>query len=101
MYNEQQGTAIYSTGIPVREEVITPIDSNILCAFLERQKTVKTTLRGDYSNLKKAWETGYKYIADNNLETDESSPAFEIYKSEPTLQPNPAEWITEIYIPIK
>ncbi len=100
-FNEDQRTAIYSAGIPVREKVITPADSNILCGFLPRQKVIKTTLKGDYIHLKKAWETGYKYIAGNGLELNTESPAFEVYKTDPELQPNPAEWITEIYIPIK
>ncbi|WP_298313522.1 GyrI-like domain-containing protein [uncultured Aquimarina sp.] len=100
-FNEEQGTAIYSTGIPVRDEVITPADSNIRCDFLPKQKVVKTTLKGDYANLKEAWEAGYKYINDNGLELSETSSAFEVYRVDPGLQPNPAEWITEIYIPIK
>ncbi|KAA1245625.1 GyrI-like domain-containing protein [Aquimarina sp. RZ0] len=100
-FNEEQGTAIYSTGIPVREKVITPIDSNVLCDFLPRQKVVKTTLNGDYIHLKEAWEAGYKYITDNSLEPLSDAPAFEVYKTDPEQQPNPAKWITEIYIPIK
>ncbi len=100
-FNQQQGTAIYSTGIPVRDEVITPADSNILSGSLPKQKVVKTTLKGDYINLKEAWETGYKYIDENGLELNPTSPAFEVYRTDPGIQPNPAEWITEIYIPIK
>ncbi|MDH7444486.1 SRPBCC family protein [Aquimarina sp. 2201CG14-23] len=100
-FNQEQGTAIYSTGIPVREEVITPTDSNILCGSLPKQRVVKTTLKGDISNLKEAWEAGYKYINDNGLEANAASPAFEVYRTDPGLQPNPAEWITEIYIPIQ
>ncbi|WP_405205590.1 GyrI-like domain-containing protein [Aquimarina sp. LLG6339-5] len=100
-YNEAQGTAIYSTGVPVREEVITPADSNILCSSLPKQRVVKITLNGDYINLKEAWETGYKYIDQNGLEANPESSAFEVYRSNATLQPNPAAWITEIYIPIK
>ncbi|WP_106792340.1 GyrI-like domain-containing protein [Aquimarina sp. Aq78] len=100
-YNEEQGTAIFSTAIPTRDKVITPKESSILCDFLPRQKVVKTTLKGDYINLKEAWEAGYKYIAENNLEPNIESAAFEVYRVEPRLQPNPAEWVTEIYIPIK
>ncbi len=100
-FSEEQGTAIFSTAIPTRDKVVTPKDSAILCDFLPKQKVVKTTLKGDYTNLKEAWETGYKYITDNGLELDEKSPAFEVYRVESTLQPNPADWVTEIYIPIK
>lgn len=100
-YDEQKGTAIFSTGIPTRDNIVTPPDSAIQCAKLPQQKRVKTTLKGDYSNLKEAWETAYKYIEQNNLELNEAAPAFEIYRTDPVLQPNPAEWITEIYVPIK
>ncbi len=100
-YNEEQGTAIFSTAIPTRDKVVTPKESSILCDFLPRQKVVKTTLNGDYVNLKEAWEAGYKYIEDNNLEPNTDAAPFEVYRVDPELQPNPAEWITEIYIPIK
>ena len=100
-FNEEQSTAIYSTAIPTRDKVVTPKDSAILCDFLPRQKVVKTTLTGDYGNLKEAWEAGYKYIADNGLELNTQSAAFEVYRTNPELQPNPAQYITEIYIPIK
>ncbi|WP_378187040.1 GyrI-like domain-containing protein [Aquimarina sp. W85] len=99
-FNEEQGTAIFSTAIPTRDKVVTPKESAVLCDFLPRQKAVKISLTGDYINLKEAWNAGYTYIAENNLET-ETSPAFEVYKIDPELQPNPAEWVTEIYIPIK
>jgi len=99
--NEEQGTAIYSMAIPIREKVITPKDSNVLCDFLPKQKVAKTTLKGDYKNLKEAWQTAYNYIAENGLEINTDSPPFEVYRVEPRLQPNPAELITEIYIPIK
>ncbi|WP_282080133.1 SRPBCC family protein [Aquimarina algiphila] len=100
-YNIEQGTAIFSTAIPTRDKVVTPEEGAIQCDFLPKQKVVKTTLKGDYTNLKEAWEAGYKYIAENGLEPNTESPAFEVYREEPTLQPNPAEWVTEIYIPIK
>jgi len=100
-FNQEQGTTIFATAIPTREKVITPKESVILCDLLPKQKVVKTTLKGDYVNLKEAWETGYKYITENGLEPDPKSPPFEAYKVDPTLQPNPAEWVTEIYIPIK
>ncbi len=100
-FNQEQGTTIFSTGIPTRDKVETPKGSTILSGLLPKQRVVKTTLKGDYVNLKEAWEAGYKYITDNSLEPIATSPAFEVYRTDPGLQPNPAEWITEIYIPIK
>jgi len=64
--SEEQGTAIYSMAIPTRDKVVTPKDSNVLCDFLPKQKVAKTTLKGDYSNMKEAWQTAYKYIAEND-----------------------------------
>ena len=100
-YNEEQGTTIFSTAVPTRDQVETPKESLVSCDFLPKQKVVKTTLKGEYANLKEAWETAYKYMADNNLEAEEKSAPFEVYKVDPMLQPDPAEWITEIYIPVK
>ena len=40
------------------------------------------------------------YLVKNNLEQSEEKP-FEIYTTDPGNYPNPADWITEIYIPIK
>ncbi len=99
-YNEDQGTAIFSAGIPTRDKVVTPKESAVLCDFMPRQKAIKTTLKGDYKNLKEAWETAYKYIETNSLEINPDTAPFEVYRIEPTVQPNPAELITEIYIPI-
>ncbi|WP_025742589.1 SRPBCC family protein [Aquimarina pacifica] len=99
-YNEEQGTAIFSTGIPTRDKVVPPKESTVLCDFMPRQKAVKTTLKGDYKNLKEAWEKGYKYIEENNLEINPEAAPFEVYRVDPKLQPNPAELVTEIYVPI-
>jgi predicted transcriptional regulator YdeE len=31
----------------------------------------------------------------------ETSKDFEVYRTDPSADPNPANWVTEIYIPIK
>lgn len=93
------GNVMMSNAIPVRERVIVAEDSNILSGYMERTKAVKVTLHGNYTNLKEAWATARKFLIDNNLEASEMSP-FEVYKNDPSNVPNPAHWITEIYIPI-
>ena len=97
--NPDDGSVIMSNAIPVSERVIVAEDSNILCGYMERTRAVKVTLKGNYTNLKEAWERARKYLKDNNLEASEMSP-FEVYKNDPGNIPNPAHWITEIYIPI-
>ncbi len=94
------GNVIMTNAIPVSDMVIIAEDGNVLSGFMERTKAVKVTLKGNYSNLKEAWATANKYLQDQNLEASEMSP-FEVYKNDPTNLPNPAHWVTEIYIPIK
>lgn len=104
IYNSLDQTAqstIFSACLPTRDRVITPADSSILCGFMEEQEAVKTTLRGNYSHLQEAWEATYEYIRTNTLRVSDTTPPFEIYSIGPDQNPNPAEWVTEIYIPVE
>lgn len=94
------GDVIMSNAIPVNNQVIVTEDSNVLCGFMERTTAVKVTLKGNYTNLNEAWTKAYQYLKDKQLTASEMSP-FEIYINDPGDNPNPAHWITEIYIPIK
>ena len=69
--------------------------------MLKPFKAVKVILNGDYKNLEAAWAEGMKYIKDNNLEEAIGIPSLEAYPTNPVQVPNPADWITEIYIPVK
>lgn len=99
-WNEQNNTAIYSVGMFTPSLVITPQNSDVLNGMIPVQRVVKTTLKGDRDNLGEAWEAAYKYIEENSLQVDEDSAAFEIYKTESETILNPANHITEIYIPV-
>ena len=98
--NMENGTVIMSNAIPVKDKIVITDDSNILCGYLPKMKVLKATLKGNYSNLSEAWKTTTTYIAENDIEQSELNP-FEIYMTDPGDFPNPADWITEIYIPIK
>lgn len=100
-WNETSGTAIFSAGIFTSSEVITPAESEILNGFIPNQKVLKTTLKGDYKNLKEAWDTAYKYIAENDLEVIEDAQNFEVHLTSPDQVANPAKWITHLYITVK
>lgn len=101
IYNEMNdnGDVIMSNAIPVRDKVIVADDSNVLCGYIEKTRAVKATLKGDYKNLGEGWKAAMKFIKDNNLERTDQHP-FEIYLTDPGSTPNPANYITEIYIPI-
>ena len=89
-----------SNTIPVNEKILITGDQTILCDYIPKLKAFKVTLKGNYSNLKEAWQKALFYIFDENLEQSDQDP-FEIYTNDPGDFPNPADWITEIYIPIK
>lgn len=104
LYNsidEQNNTAIYSTGIFTPSLVITPADSEVLNGMMPVQRVVKTTLKGDYENLEEVWDRAYQYLEENNLRADEERQPFEVYKTDPETVQNPANWVTEIFIPIQ
>lgn len=98
-WDEENGTTMFSCCVPTTDKVVTT-DSNILTGQLEPFKAVKITLKGNYENLKEAWEKAFEYIAKNNLEAAEEGPMIEAYLTDPMSVPNPANWITEIYIAV-
>lgn len=99
-WDEDNDAVIFSCCIPTNSKIVSG-EENILTGQLESFKAVKTVLKGDYSNLKEAWERSMSYIEKNNLEIIEAGPMLETYVTDPVLNPNPAEWITEIYIAVK
>ena len=103
IYNEfdnTTGTVIFSAGIPVKEQVITPEGSPVVCGFMEPVSAVKVSLKGSYEHLPETYAKGRQYIEKNNLLIDPNGKMFEVYASNPDEVPNPADWLTEVYIPI-
>ncbi len=103
IYNQvdaAQNSVIFSAAIPVKEKINTPQGSPVLSGYMEPVTAVKVTLKGDYKNLAEAYAKGQQYVAQNGYKPHPSAKMFEVYATDPGLVPNPAEWITEIYIPI-
>src|SRR5690606_130103 len=104
LYNErdsQNNTVIFSTGFPIKEKVITPSGSPVVCGFMDSISAVKISLKGNYDHLPEAMQEGMVYIEANGLQIDSSQKIFEVYAVGPKQEPNPAKWVTEIYIPIQ
>ena len=102
IYNEmnpENGNVIMSNAIPIMNKVIVEKDIEVLCGFIPKTKALKATLTGDYKYLPEAWETAKAYISKNKIETSSIKP-FEVYMNNPKNIPNPANYITEIFIPI-
>lgn len=101
-YDEENGTTMFSVCYPVAEKIITPRGSDVLSGFMESGKYFKTTLNGSYENSDEAWEKAMDEA--QNLEDYkmiETGEPFEVYVNNPHEIPNPADLITEIYIPVK
>lgn len=99
--DERSGTTIFSAAVPTPSQVITPSGSSVLNGYLQPQKAVKTTLKGNRKNAAEAWEATYRYIEENELQVDPQGQPFEIYLTNPAEVDNPALWITEVYIPVE
>lgn len=102
IYNEmkqENETVIMSNCIPINQNIEITKDNDISCGFMSNTKVLKTTLKGNYTYLSDAWDVAFKYVEDNNLILSQEKP-FEIYTNDPGDFPNPADWTTEIYIPL-
>ena len=98
-WDETNGTTIFSAAIPVKERIIVT-EGDVLCGYMEPLSAVKTVLTGNYTHLQKAYEKAEMYISENSLLKDPAHKPFEIYANDPGNFPNPADWKTEIYIPV-
>lgn len=93
-------TVIFSTCFPVSERIVTPQSSAIVSGFMNPMTAVKTTLKGHYENIDEAYAKAEDYVTSNGYEIDKDRDVFEVFSTDPEEVPNPADWITEIYIPI-
>ncbi|XCF07496.1 SRPBCC family protein [Tamlana crocina] len=98
-WDEKNNAAMFSCCVPTTDRVISS-ESDILTGQIEPFKAIKTTLKGNYSNLKEAWKTTMKHITDSDIEFTEDGPMLEVYLTDPMNTPNPADWKTEIYIAV-
>jgi len=94
-------SVIFSAGVPIKEKVITPVGSTILCGFIPSGSYFKTVMKGDYINMNEAWSKTREAIKNNNFEVDPQRDSFESYVVTEDETANPAALISEIYIPIK
>jgi effector-binding domain-containing protein len=99
-WDDANNAVMFSCAVPTSSRFETT-DPDILTGQLESFKAVKTVLKGDYKNLKEAWDKTMAYIQTNNLEFSETGPMIESYITDSNNHPNPADWNTELFIAIK
>ena len=100
LIDEANGSIIFSACIPVKERIITPEGSTVVCGFMEPVTALKTTLKGNYDNLPEAYTKAQTYMAENNIQPHPTAKMFEVYVTDPGEVPNPANYVTEVYIPV-
>jgi effector-binding domain-containing protein/uncharacterized protein YndB with AHSA1/START domain len=98
--NELENSVIFSAAIPVKEKINTPAGSPVLNSYMPPVTAVKLTLKGNYKNLPETYMQGQQYLIENGYKPHPSAKMFEVYLTNPEEVPNPAAWITEVYIPI-
>ncbi|MEN9326148.1 MAG: hypothetical protein RI943_569, partial [Bacteroidota bacterium] len=98
--NENQNNIVYAMCVPVKEKVFTTPDSQIQGKNYSSFLAIKTTLKGDYSHMKKAWLKTRNYITTKKFKEDKKGFYIGIYKKSIPEVNEPSKWVTEIYIPI-
>ena len=100
-YDTAHGISKISVCIPIKEEVHTSDGSDISSGLLYPFQAIKTTLTGDYSHTREAWNKTVDYMKKNNITENAEGTHIEIYTKNMVQIANPSQWITEIYVPIK
>lgn len=98
-YDEENKRVEFSSCIPVKERV-NP-DGNIALAFMESGRYHKTSLQGAYKYSQEAWGKSFEFAKADGVVVLENGKPFEVYTKGHTDSPNPADWVTEIYLPIE
>lgn len=100
-WDEANDAAIFSACLPTPDRIVMgPGEIDVLTGELTPFKALKTTLTGNYTNLQEAWSTSMDYLKQNELKEDTNGSYIEVYATDTTTQQNPADWVTEIYIPL-
>jgi len=98
-YDEKNKRVEFSSCIPVRERV-NP-EGDIALAFMEPNKYHKTTLKGAYKYSEEAWKKAFEFAQKDGVTVPEDGKPFEVYTKGHTDSANPADWETEIYLPVE
>ncbi len=99
-YDAAKGLTRITIGIGIRDAIFLSSGSDIVAGKVEAFEGVKTTLTGDYSHLKTAYNKTTNYLNQNKLSPNPVFSYLEIYNTTKTEIKNPSKWVTEIYIPI-
>lgn len=91
---------LFSVALPILDEYELNLDNpEIVIGTFESRSTLKTTLKGDYKYWEEAFELGTQYLEENRLDYPLEEGIVLKLTNYKELPVNPAEWLTELYIP--
>ena len=99
-YDKAKGTASYMVCIPIKDEMFTSPGSEYEGGKIADFNALKTTLKGDYSHLPKAWDAAHTYITEKGLQENTTGTYVELYTKGMQKTKRPSEWVTDLYVPI-
>lgn len=99
-WDEQNNSALISAHFPVRDKITTPSGSTILSGYTAPGPYYKAILHGNYDNLRETYEKARFNMEKQDLAADNLKVPFQVMVKGPKDTDNPAEWVTEIYLPV-
>ena len=100
LYEETNNNVIFSAGVGTRNRVVIPDYFEVLSKPIKRSLYFKTQLTGDYINLKELLSIAKSTVEQRDLIINGFLKPYLEFEVDKTDTVNPAEWITNFYIPI-
>ena len=94
-------TIKFSIAIPVVKKVYTSQGSDILPGQIMPFQAIKATLEGDYSHKDAMLQQIHQYMKKNKLVQNDNFRVIEILRKSIATDESPAQWVTDIYVPVK
>lgn len=88
---------VFRAGVPVDKEGKST--DRVMHTESTPSTAVKCNYYGGYNNLEAGHESINKYITDNGKTI--AGPVWEVYVTDPGLEPDSTKWLTEIYYPVQ
>lgn len=91
---------LFSVALPILDEYQLNLeDAEILIGTFEARPTLKTSLKGDYKYWEETLALGIQYLDEHRLDYPLEEGIVLRWTNYNELPVNPAEWVTELYIP--
>lgn len=92
---------IFSSGVGVKNLIAIPDNYDILSKAVEGNIYFKTQLIGDYTHLEELFSKSEAALGTRGLSINTELKPYLEFEVDPNKSINPAEWTTNLYVPIK